>query len=731
MISQKITRGLLWTTASVALVSTLSVNAQAADAPKEMAAQLEEIIVTARMREESLQSVPVAVNAFSARQIEDAGIYRPGDFIALSPNVSITESQDPGTSFLTIRGISQVRNSEPSVALIIDGVAQASPQVITQDLFDIAEIQVLKGPQGALYGRNSIGGAIIINTKQPTDEFEGWIRAGAGNGQLLKAQAALSGPIIKDELFFRVAASGIKSDGYLDNVYLDKKADPYNDQTVRGQLKWMSSENVTVSLQGGITHTTAGAFNFVINSNPPFTTGPDDADNTSVPITAAFIGESTRNIQDVALKVDVDTGYGTLSSVSAYTHDYTRSAGPGAPYDSAASGGSQDFHLSNDNYSQELRFTSPSEERVRYILGAYYLHTDREIQITNSIVNTSGVLIPGIHTSGPNQTTFAVWDGEKRDAYAGFAQLAFDITPELELDGAIRYDRDHRKQTNILPVTPTPGVGGYTYPDNPNFGSQRTTTHESWQPKVSLAYKPTDDFTAYASFAKGFASGGFNPNIPDIGSYVLGAEVLYSNETTYTYEGGIKTRWLDGRLAFNAAVFRTTAKDMAYFSFFGPPVNNQIITTFNSRIWGFESGAQYIPVDGLNLFAGFGYTDAKVRKYLPDPTVVGNVAPYVPKYTFNAGAQYTTAVTQNADMFGRIEYAVKGKQYWGLDNTTARSAVNLVNARFGFRNDASGWSITAWARNLFDEKYNAEYVNGGFAHQALPRTYGIDLEKKF
>ncbi len=155
---------------------------------------LEEIVVTARKRDESYQDVPITVAAFTERQIESAGIQKPGDFIALVPNMTLVETQNAGTSFVVVRGVSQARNSEPSVAVLVDGVLETNPAEFNQELFDIAQIEVLKGPQGALYGRNAIGGAIIIRTREPADEFEGNARVGIGNGTSERAQLAVSGP---------------------------------------------------------------------------------------------------------------------------------------------------------------------------------------------------------------------------------------------------------------------------------------------------------------------------------------------------------------------------------------------------------------------------------------------------------------------------------------------------------------------------------------------------------
>ena len=191
---------------------------------------LEEVIVTARKRDEASLDVPVAVNVFTAADIEAAGIERPQDFIDLTPNMTLVQTQNQGTSFVTVRGISQARNSEPSVAVVIDGVAMANPSQFNQELIDIESIQVLKGPQGALYGRNAIGGAIIITSKQPTDEFEGRISAGYDSGPGYRVGATVSGPI-SDTLKYRATVSYLDTDGYIDNPFLRRGS-----RSVRGSV---------------------------------------------------------------------------------------------------------------------------------------------------------------------------------------------------------------------------------------------------------------------------------------------------------------------------------------------------------------------------------------------------------------------------------------------------------------------------------------------------------------
>ena len=197
-----------------------------ADTETRAAGPVEEIIVTARLRNESLAEVPVTVNAFSRQDIEDAGIRRPNDYLSLVPNATLVEAQNAGTTFLTIRGITQVRNNEPPVAVAVDGMLQTSPNQFNQALLDMEQIEVLKGPQGALYGRNAIGGAINITTRGPSDEFSGRVQLGAGNGERFEGRASLAGPLAVGKAWYRIAASWVDRDGYLDNVNLGGQVDP-------------------------------------------------------------------------------------------------------------------------------------------------------------------------------------------------------------------------------------------------------------------------------------------------------------------------------------------------------------------------------------------------------------------------------------------------------------------------------------------------------------------------
>ncbi|MBQ0771767.1 MAG: TonB-dependent receptor plug domain-containing protein, partial [Sphingomonadales bacterium] len=195
------------------------------------------IVVTARGRNESLLDVPISETVFDAQAIADANIQRVDDFIALTTGVTFSNSQDAGTNFISIRGLSQTRNGEPPVAVVVDDVLQSNARSFDQPLFDLESVEVLRGPQGALYGRNATGGAIIINTKMPSNDFGGYVNLHAGTGDEYGAEMSVSGPIIDDKILFRVSGKYVDRGGYFDNVFLGEKADYLEDIALRAHLR--------------------------------------------------------------------------------------------------------------------------------------------------------------------------------------------------------------------------------------------------------------------------------------------------------------------------------------------------------------------------------------------------------------------------------------------------------------------------------------------------------------
>jgi iron complex outermembrane receptor protein len=724
---------------------------------------LTEIIVTARKRDESFQNVPITVDVFTTQTIQSAGIESPRDFVAMVPNMTLVETQNVGNSFITIRGISQARNSEPSVAVLVDGVLETNPYEFDQELFDIRQIEVLKGPQGALYGRDAIGGAIIISTAEPSDHFEGTGRVGVGNGPSEKAQLALSGPIDSaGTLRYRASLNFYNTDGYLQNVYLDRKADPYRDDSGRLRLVWKPADEFSADLRLMYDWTDTTAYYFVIprsNEANPFTdfSTPGNANDTTSPIQNNNLGTDYRNILDTALKLDYNPGYGTITAITDWNH--TKEIDTGDAYDfrpiatsiayncpscigaapTAAQGGpfdeSQSQFIDVTTWSQELRFTSPTVAGFSWIAGAYYVHTERFISTGN--LADRGLGVPAVYytalvdptnpyATNTNQTFLA--DNQNNNAWAIFGDATYEFNRQWELDAAIRYDEDNRENTTDTPTRFLPTTSAYT-------GEVRKATFSAPQPKATLRYKPDDDWTIYGGWSRGFRSGGFNQT--GVGAVarankVLGVNDLFNAEIADTYEVGVKSQFLDRRLSLDADVFHTQSKN-GYFFVYIAADSTQNLGNLNATYKGAELSLTARPTDQLSLYAGYGYTDSRITG-MADPTVIGNQAPLVSRDTVDAGAQYRQPLADGLSGTVRLDYQEIGRTWWEPYNITSRDPVSLVDLRLGLQ--AEKWALTAWSKNLTNKIYNAEFSPGnvggaGFLWRALPRRYGVDLDYRF
>ena len=701
--------------------------------------EMEEVIVTARKRDESFQNVPVTINVFTETLIRNAGIRRPSDFIQLVPNMTLVETQNAGNAFVVIRGISQARNSEPSVAVQVDGVLQTNPAEFNQELFDIQQIEVLKGPQGALYGRNAIGGAIIVTTKQPGDEFEARVKAGYGNESSLRGLASVTGPI-GDTLKFAASVNYYETDGFLDNVFLNEKADPVEDLGARVRFIWEPSDNFTGDLRLAISDLSTQALYFVIprddEANPfsSFTTAPD-ANNVTSPIQLDNPGINDRDIFNASLKLDFGIGDGTLTAVTSYNTTEEILTGDAYDFRPRANGVeqfippfvplNQSQFLDLETYSQEIRFTSPTEGRFRWIAGAYFVHTDRFISTGNMEDTGAGVFPvyrdPRLAGNNPNVTFLA--DEQDNDAWAVFTDAIFEVTDKFEINAAVRYDEDKRENTTLTPPGFLPDPAAST-------GEVRTHTWSETQPKLTLRYKLTDTTTFYGGWSRGFRSGGFNQTgvgaVADA-SGVAGVNDLFEAEVADTIEIGVKSQFLDNRLSLGLALFQTESEN-GYFFVFLPANSTQNLGNLDADYEGAEAELNWHATDQLDVFASYGYTDSKITA-MEDSSVIGNEAPLVSRETANFGLQYVFPLGSEFDLSFRVDYRHTGRTWWEPYNVTSRNSVDLVDGRVGLQ--AERWSATVWGRNLTDEEYNQEFSPGGFLFRALPIRYGVEFEYSF
>jgi iron complex outermembrane recepter protein len=715
-----------------------SMPAAAQDATPAASEEIDEVLVTARRRSETFRDVPMTVSVFTAETIQSAGIEKPGDFIARVPNMTLVETQNAGNAFVVVRGISQARNSEPSVAVMVDGVLETNPAEFNQDLFDIEQIEVLKGPQGAVYGRNAIGGAIIIRTKDPGDEFEGRVKLGYGNESSVRAQAGISGPI-GDIFKYRASLSYYDTDGFLDSTFLGGKADPVESLSGRLRLSFEPNETFSGDVRLSFENLDTRGFYFVIprddEANPfsTFTTPPNANDVTS-PIQVDQTGVDERDLFTGAVRLNFNVGGGTLSSVSAY--NTTEEIITGDAYDFRPAANSifnallgfdlnQSQFLDLESWSQEIRFSSSDEGRIRWILGGYFVHTDRFISTGNMVDDGTGVF-PVYHQprlSGNNPSATFLADTQDNDAWAVFGDVTFEISDQFEVDVALRYDEDKRENTTDTPPAFLPDPSAST-------GEVRTQTFSETQPKFTLRYKPNDDITLFGGWSRGFRSGGFNQTgvgaVADA-SGIAGVNDVFQAEVADTWEVGFKGQFLDRRLNVGVSVFDTESTN-GYFFVFLAANSTQNLGNLDADYQGAEFEISAKLTDNFELFGSYGYTDSEITG-MEDPSVIGNQAPLVSKNTYNLGAQWRQPLSANLALALRADYQHVGETWWEPYNTTSRDPIDLVDLRVGLEGEK--WAVTAWSKNLTDEEYNAEFSPGGFLFRALPLRYGVEFSYSF
>jgi iron complex outermembrane receptor protein len=780
-------------------------------------AQGNTIVVTGLKRDQAFVDVPVSVQVFNAEAIEDAGITRPQDFLALTPNVAFQTSNHAGEFFINIRGQTSVRQSEGAVAIVIDGVQLATQNEFNGQLFDVEQIEILKGPQGALYGRNAAAGALIIKTKDPTDNFEGNVRARYGNWNTSQIDGSVSGPIIPGALRFRLSGSINDTDGPFQNILTGENVHRSTEQVGRFRLIWDDGGPTTVDFRLNGSQVKGGAIAF--NAQVVGTTigGVEvteiDTDDTSLPFINDVPGSNLQTKYSAALKIDHDFEWATLTSVTSYSritdryqarnYPYGAFTAPGTDFNSAALGGinvlalfgdnTQRFEIDNEAFIQEFRLTSPGDQRLRWQVGFFYLDSTRKFTTeqglngrlqrdgdgdlippfvaagtnTGSVVPPldrtligGGIILPTDGIDGPDSANGTLnYDFNRYEArnYAPFGNIQYDVNDQIELQLALRYDIERR---NVRTLTPdvanpffgiAPGAPAATYNlcvantgrDPEDCFEQRT--FKQLQPKATAIYKfPSGNGSIFASYGRSFKSGGFNP----IGTRAVLLQGLpnvlvqdsYDKEVSDSYEVGFKSVLANGRVSINGAAFFTQVQNAQQFEFFPTGGIQAISQIAETEIWGAELDINARVTDTLTLFAGAGFIEDEITDIdSQDPAdradIIGNRIPFVPDYNLSAGFQLKQPVSDSLDLIARGEYNRTGTVWYDQRNqaNTEREPIDIVNARLGVGNDTL--EVALWARNLFNERYNADaVVILPIAHavfRAQTRSYGIEASYKF
>ena len=665
---------------------------------------IDEIIVTSRYRAEKLSDVPDSITAFTAVDIERYRIERINNVAALTPNLRFSDDQEVGVSTLVIRGIRQNRGTgQPPVSFRIDGVSATNNLLTTQELFDIESVDVLRGPQGALYGRNAIGGAILISTRQPTADPEYGFRFSAAEGQDYTVSGSASGPIGNQDVLYRASFRLQDREGQLQNAYLDNQYVDYKKSSAfRGRLLFTPSEKLSIDLRAQLLDQDGGSGYFMPGSEG-FLPLPPPADpiffgNPTYEIQSNRIGESFVDSREVSAKIDYEFNWGTLTSVTSYTD--------------VDSGNDQDLDQTlveainiivideSETLAQEFRLVSNSDSTFRWVAGVQYFAQDRFRSLATTFL---GFPVP------------PAAQNLKLENIAAFGNFSYDLSDNLELTLAFRYDEE----------TPEDSTQG------------KKETFSELQPKASLAYNFNEGLLGYVTVGKGYRAGGFN-NLAPGSNFMPG----FDKESLISYETGLKGSAFDGRMRAGLSLFFIDYTDQQYFLFdqTGTQAN---INVKKSEITGGELEITALPIDSLQINFGLGFTDSEIKEYedipgvlVPASAIVGQKVPGAPVWTANLSAQHTKALNDDLNLVSRIDYEHRDKTYWTLDNLDTQPAYDLTNLSVALEGER--WSTRLYVNNLFDEDYIEWFFAARFiglpadiAWPSKPRQTGIEFSIRY
>ena len=685
--------------------------APATDATAMEASNLEEITVTARRRNERLQDVPIAVTVLTREEIARAGIESVGDFVNLTPNVTFNNALNLGRNFLTIRGVVQSIYGPPPAAIVVDGVLQMSPLQFNVDEFDLQQVEVLKGPQGAIYGRNAIAGAINMTTLKPSSEFQAHGLVSYARGDEWQSKASASGAVIPGLLYVLGGISYTDRRGQVRNLTTGTYSDKLDDVTGRLRVVLTPTENLEADLKYTYSDAKGHDPAYVISrsGNPAISSDPLESNR---------VGTNPRTLHDLSGKLTWSPSFATATLTLAYVDieenltedlDYT-------PIDFLAA--AQDQH--DRGFSQELRFASPEGGNFHWLFGGYHIRSHDDIGV-RIFADPFYLGLTPAPTSAATAISSSL-DRNRGETWSGFAQAAYDLGARFTVEAAVRFDSD-------------------TVSQNAADGTSRRIRFEKWQPKGTLTWKPAADLTVYGSVGQGFRSGTFNASEATFGAAVVRPEVAT------TYEIGAKTQLFERRLTLNAALYETDLDNGQFYLFDAVAGTNVRINIDKTRIRGLELETALRLADGFGVHASFGYTDPQVRAFTPVPgyggearAYIGNEPPRVSKVTANFGFDYQIALGNDLAWFVRPEYRFIGRYYWNLENSYRRPDQELLDIRAGLRDAGDRWALTGFIKNALDEKVTSDYapfINSGHPsgrdvyYPPVGSIYGVEMTYRF
>lgn len=700
-------------TATAFLFSALLSSAAAGDAVLQ-----EPLTVTAQKIQQDLSDVPISMDVFSDQDISDAGMADLADLVQWTPNVHLR--QDSFENTLIIRGISAFHTSLNSPAgIYIDDVSLPLVYMHNLDLLDLARVEILKGPQGTLYGKNSESGVVNLITVKPGEIFSGKAVIGAGNYDTYQAKLMLNGPLVLDKLFAGFAFSHEQSDGFTENLYNGSDDIAGRSRYFgRGSLRFTPSDRLEISLVAdvGDFDDTNGVKRWI--TAYPVTSVGDAAMTPEYQVSHNRTEEPYHQKSNgLALKIDFQGKSFNFLSITGH-RAYDLDAGSDQDMTSLISRYS-DFTYTNHLFSQELRVSSRDNGRLSWLAGIYGSMDTTEVDMDITM------------DMGPS--TFSMVDNQSEidsRSLALFGQTIWTPFERFHLTAGLRLD--YQEMNGTLGSTAMLMTGG-----NQDLNFDTDLDYFELLPKLCLSWDATPAAMVYASVARGYLSGGYNYAITGTDASTLPTEdnFTYDPEYTISYELGLKTQRPDRTLTLNTALFYIDIRDKQVSQpIEGLPDASEIVNAPRAYSLGGEMDITYRPARGFTLFGSLGYTYARFKDWVNSDGIDydGKQLPDGPLYTYSLGASYMTmgGFSCRADILGM------GKFYSDPQNTLGQGAYALVNLRMGY--DTEHFGVALWVKNFFDTHYYnsmSSLVYSGttavFAEDGAPRTFGIDITYRF
>ncbi|MBF7014987.1 TonB-dependent receptor [Novosphingobium resinovorum] len=745
------------------LLTAAPVRAQDSSADTTPHEGLQEIVVTAQKRSENIQSVPIAVTAVTGEAIENLKAVDLKGLQGTIPNLQINNfTNTPNSAVFTIRGIGVVE-PDPfagnTVSIVQDGVPQYFSMGALLDLFDVDRIEVLRGPQGTLFGANTTGGVVNVMTRQPTGEFGVRGEVTYGNWNRMDIKAAVDAPIIDGILAGKISAMHTQRDGFYTNIVDGSDMGHRNVTVLRAYLRYTPTDDIDVTLSGEYGRARNGS-PVIVNGS----TGPDYAifvpagtmtTNQVLPMYASPCASDATPCRAPSKYYSARDFGPDLSNMDNYRATLTANISNTPLGDITAITGYKSFHLEEftDNdavvglgidtfrgtrgwqFSQELRTAADLTDAIKLQAGGFYMKTHYDH--FNSV--RLEAFAPGLRQNLP----------QDQDNWSGslFAQTYVDLTDQLRVQAGIRYTHETTEMVAGTDNYYNPdGIGRYCTHEGSCgdvlLGGFRARGKRSWDNigwKLGIDYKVTPDTLLYASWARGFKSGGFVGRLgqaSDIGPF--------NPEKVDTFEVGAKTDLFDRRLRLNLAGFYTNYRDMQvaqnYILPDGTTIGTSIFNAAKAEIKGFELEATALPFDGLTFTGSLAYLDAKYKTFdFLDPggaivDLSGRPLQNSPKWSASAGATYETAVGGGKARANVLYTYTDTKLLQGLQGQPLVhiQPTHFVNATIGWSPDDGRWTLEAWVRNLANNHYvEAVTNNPGLFNQVSytsPREYGVTFK---